>query len=168
MPKRRHGGDNAGSHSPMPKEKKAKHEREKTEKHDKKGKQDKQQNSREGKESAPVAEVPVLSLSSKGGSAPTATNVDAAAAAPEKSRPEKRAKKERDPAEDQEKVVNKLVDGSIGYAVPTRMLQPGRGLALRLLTGHKSVAWQWLVNGRMHYPIPIGASRPLSPTSSDE
>merc|ERR1712046_315103 len=58
------------------------------------------------------------------------------------------------------KMASELIDGPPGTATT-------RALPLRLLTRHRSVAWQWMVAGRMQYPIPIGSQRPLSPFSSD-
>ena len=49
-----------------------------------------------------------------------------------------------------------LMEGPPGTSVT-------RPLPLRSITKHRSVAWQWMVGGQMHYPVPIGCSRPLSP-----
>eukprot|EP00747_Dinoflagellata_sp_TGD_P165439 gnl/TRDRNA2_/TRDRNA2_186717_c0_seq1.p1 gnl/TRDRNA2_/TRDRNA2_186717_c0~~gnl/TRDRNA2_/TRDRNA2_186717_c0_seq1.p1 ORF type:complete len:118 (-),score=39.97 gnl/TRDRNA2_/TRDRNA2_186717_c0_seq1:156-509(-) len=58
------------------------------------------------------------------------------------------------------KQVGALMEGPPGTA-------SSKPLPLRLLMRHRSVAWQWKVNGKMQYPIPIGSTRPLSPFSSE-
>lgn len=58
------------------------------------------------------------------------------------------------------KLAVELMEGAPGVQSP-------RFIPLSLLTKHQSVAWQWKVKGEMHYPIPIGCSRPLSPFSSE-
>ncbi|CAL1170988.1 unnamed protein product [Cladocopium goreaui] len=83
---------------------------------------------------------------------------EAAAAAREAAK----AKKRRQAMSDEKllKVVNGLIEGAPGVSAP-------RPLPLSALTKHKGVAWQWLEEGRMRYPIPIGCNRPLSPFNSD-
>jgi len=58
------------------------------------------------------------------------------------------------------KLAVELMEGAPGVQSP-------RFIPLSLLTKHQSVAWQWKVKGEMHYPIPIGCTRPLSPFSSE-
>ncbi|CAE7470457.1 unnamed protein product [Symbiodinium natans] len=59
-------------------------------------------------------------------------------------------------------VVGELIEGEIGTAAP-------RPMPLSALTKHKMVAWQWLgEGGQMHYPIPIGCNKPLSPFNSED
>mmetsp|Transcript_104970 Transcript_104970/g.321586 ORF Transcript_104970/g.321586 Transcript_104970/m.321586 type:complete len:178 (-) Transcript_104970:206-739(-) len=58
------------------------------------------------------------------------------------------------------KLAVELIEGAPGVQSP-------RFIPLSLLTKHQSVAWQWKVKGEMHYPIPIGCTRPLSPFSSE-
>eukprot|EP00929_Paragymnodinium_shiwhaense_P012673 TRINITY_DN12015_c0_g1_i2.p1 TRINITY_DN12015_c0_g1~~TRINITY_DN12015_c0_g1_i2.p1 ORF type:complete len:180 (-),score=22.27 TRINITY_DN12015_c0_g1_i2:16-474(-) len=60
-----------------------------------------------------------------------------------------------------EKAAKELMEGPVGHALKDR-------LPLRMLTRLRAVAWQWTVNGKTHYPVPIGSTRPLSPFSSDD
>mmetsp|Transcript_9543 Transcript_9543/g.29600 ORF Transcript_9543/g.29600 Transcript_9543/m.29600 type:complete len:139 (+) Transcript_9543:101-517(+) len=60
-----------------------------------------------------------------------------------------------------DKLVGELMEGPPGVASP-------KLLPLRLLMRHRSVAWQWMVKGKLQYPIPIGSQRPLSPFTSSE
>mmetsp|Transcript_43686 Transcript_43686/g.127134 ORF Transcript_43686/g.127134 Transcript_43686/m.127134 type:complete len:375 (+) Transcript_43686:182-1306(+) len=53
-----------------------------------------------------------------------------------------------------------LIEGPPGTAT-------AEPIPLRVLTKHRSVAWQWKVKGEWQYPIPIGCTRPLSPFSSN-
>eukprot|EP00746_Dinoflagellata_sp_MGD_P087280 gnl/MRDRNA2_/MRDRNA2_34634_c0_seq2.p1 gnl/MRDRNA2_/MRDRNA2_34634_c0~~gnl/MRDRNA2_/MRDRNA2_34634_c0_seq2.p1 ORF type:complete len:337 (+),score=65.01 gnl/MRDRNA2_/MRDRNA2_34634_c0_seq2:178-1188(+) len=58
-----------------------------------------------------------------------------------------------------ERLAHELVQAEIGTLAPYP-------LPLRLLLSHPDNAWQWEVDGKMQYAIPIGGCVPMSPLSS--
>lgn len=66
----------------------------------------------------------------------------------------------RSVASDGSEAIEDLMEGDIGVAA-------SRPIPLRHLAQYRFVSWRWKdSDGMVHYPIPIGMSRPLSPFSS--
>lgn len=114
---------------------------------------------------ASLLDTPVEKIKKASGKEPTADRGQPARKKNKKEKgDEKRSKKDKvtqSSGTAEARVVGVLMEGAPGMAAP-------KPLPLSALTKHKDVAWQWMEEGKMRYPIPIGCSRPLSPFDSDE
>jgi hypothetical protein len=68
---------------------------------------------------------------------------------------------------DEEMLSVSVLANRIMQSDPGQRVVGMRRIPLGQLTKHASVAWQWKVGSKLHRPVPIGSSRPLSPFSSD-